>query len=188
MWTVIVVAILLFLIVQNFYVDHHCAKSYDKVDFPENKTVFFTVKEQQFTIRKKGFDILLESLKLWKYDEKKNIVYLREKSLMPTKYTPLLVIYDKGYDSFKKQENIIPISSFPFSLKDTGTSFQVNRVEKNGKVYFEYRDKKLSLESGETYRLVYFEKFQLKMVTIKNYGLFDIKQFKELKNELDKQK
>lgn len=186
-WTVIVIAVLLFLIGQNVFVDHHYAQQQNTKDFPENKTVFFTVKEHQFSIRKKGFETLLDSLKLWEYDKKKDIVYLREESLMPTQYTPLLVIYDKGYDSFEKQENIVPISSFPFSLKNAGTSFQVNHVDEDGKVYFQYLDKELSLDSGDTYRLPYFDGMQLKMVTIQNHGLFDTKQFKVLKKEMDKQ-
>lgn len=181
LWTVISIAVLLFLIIQMIYVDHPADKKSNQVDFPENKTIFFTVKEHQFSIRKKGFDTLVESLKLWGYDKNKDIVYLREESLMPNQYTPLLVIYDKGYDSFEKQENIVPISSFPFSLKNAGSSFQVNQVDKDGKVYFQFRDKELSLKAGDTYRLPYFDGVQLKTVTIQNHGLFDSKQFKAFK-------
>lgn len=188
LWTAIVVAALLFLIVQNVYVDHNYAKEHSKVDFPENKTIFFTVKEHQLSIRKKGFDYLVDSLKLWEYDKKKNIVYLREESLMPTQYTPLLVIYDKGSDTFEKQENIVPISSFPFSLKNSGSTLQVNQVDKDGKVYFQYRDKELSLEPGDSYSLPYFDGFQAKSVTIENHGLFDTKQFKSLKKDIDDEK
>ncbi len=185
-WTVIAAITLLFLSVQIFFVDHRYTKEEKQVEFPENRTIFFTVKESQPSLRKKGFDTLKESLKLWEYDEEKKTVYLREISLMPTKYTPLLVIYDNGYDSYEKQENIVPISSFPFSLKDSGTSLQINQINKSGKVYFQYRDKELSLEPGEVYRLPYFDGFRLKLVTIKNHGLFKTKQFKVLENELDK--
>jgi len=178
LWTIIVVVGLLFLIIQSFYVDHNYAKTQNIADFPINKTIFFTVKEHQFTIHKKGFDSLNESLKLWEYDKKDNNVYLREEALMPTQYTPLMVIYDRGEDTYEKQENMVPVSSFPFSFKNAGTSLQVNQVDKNGKVYFQYQDKELSLNSGDTYRLPYFDGYRLKMVTIKNHGLFSSKQFR----------
>jgi len=178
LWTVVVAVGLLFLIIQSFYIDHNYAETQNKADFPINKTIFFTVKEHQFTLRKKGFDSLNESLKLWEYDKKENNVYLREETLMPTQFTPLMVIYDRGQDTFEKQENMIPVSSFPFSFKNAGTSLQINQVDKNGKVYFQYQDKELSLEAGDTYRLPYFDGFRLKMVTIKNHGLFDSKQFR----------
>ncbi|MED2737432.1 hypothetical protein [Bacillus toyonensis] len=182
LWTVIASLLILFLIHQNMYVDHSFSKGHTKTDIPDTKTVFFTVKEHQFTMQKKGFDSLFESLKLWEYDEDKETVYLREESLLPTKYTPLMVIFDKGNDSFEKQENILPISSFPFSLKDSGSSFQVNHVDKDGTVYFQYRDKELSVAEGETYRLLWMQGFRLKMTTIENHGLFDKKQFKVLKS------
>lgn len=185
LWSAIIVVALLFLIVQNLYVDHHYSREHSPKNFPENKTIFFTVKEHQFTFRKRGFDTLLDSLKLWKYDKKTDTVYLREESLMPSKYTPLLVIYDKGYDSYEKQENIVPISSFPFSLKNSGSSLQINQVDKDGTVYFKYLDKDLSLKAGKTYNLPYFDGFQLKWVTIKNHGLFDTKQFKTFKKDID---
>lgn len=191
LWTIVAAIIILFLIIQNSYVDHDYPKDQNQKDFPENRTIFLTVKEHQFTIRKRGFDSLNDSLKLWEFNKDDNNVYLREESLMPTQYTPLMVIYDKGQDTFEKQENMVPISSFPFSFKNAGTSFQVNQVTKNGKVYFKYLDKELSLKSGQSYTLPYLDGITLKLVTIKNHGMFASKQFRvqkqgEFKKKIDK--
>lgn len=178
LWSFLVAVLLLFIGSQLIYVDHNYAEKTDKKSFPEEKTIFFTVKESQLSFRTSSLDYITDTLKLWEYDKDKNKVYLREESMLPNTNTPLLVIYDQTTSSYEKQENIVPISTFPFSLEDTGTSLQINQIEKDGKVYFQYRGKELSLEPGETYRLPYFEGYRLKMATIENHGLFKTSQFK----------
>ena len=71
-WTVLVLVGLLYLTIQLFYVEHDFPKSFNASEFPEKQTVFFTVKEQNLTVKTSGFETLVDRVKLWEYDKIKD--------------------------------------------------------------------------------------------------------------------
>lgn len=186
LWTVALAIVILVTLNQLRFVDHSKQIGADK-NLDENKTVFMTINESSPSIKKSGFSGLQESLKMWNFDKEKEIVYIKEKSLIPTENTPLLIIQNKGNDKYSYNQNIMPINTFPFSMENKGSSIVVKAIKKDGTVTFTYHDKQLALKQGQKYTEFFIEGYKVKKVTIRNYGQYEQKQFKQLKKQDKKQ-
>jgi hypothetical protein len=186
--------VLLFLslfLYQNSFVSHHKSQKVFENPLKEDETIFVSIKDHNFSLRKKGFDSLTESLRFWNYDNKTGNVFLKEQSLLPSEFTPLVFVYDRGNDSFEKQENVLPISTFPYFIYQNNFELEIIDIDKEGTLYFHFQDKKLSLEKGQTYKTLFLDGLKVRSISIENFGLKKLNQFKlfpEVEAEIRKEK
>lgn len=189
-WVVIFLLVIGYFLYQSNFIEHYEDKKEFINPLKEKETIFLSITDHNFSLRKKGFDQLTDSLKFWEYDTKNDTIYLKEQTLLPSEFTPLVVVYDRGNDSFEKQENVLPISTFPYSIYQNDFGIEISHFDKNGKLYFSLLDKKLSLEPGKSYQTIFFQGFKLRSIKIKNFGVKHIDNFKlfpEIEKELKEQ-
>lgn len=194
LWLLLFLAIVCVFLFQHFYTwsdGAHAAK--EERSLPEGRAVFLTFEETSFGTKKRGFDPLFTSLESYRYDKKEQLVWLkpvesgssvREGGTRPTQLpqsgTQVMAIYDKGFDSFQKKEDVLPVSAFPYRyLQNEALFFEIRSIDKDGNVYLTFRGKRLKLEPHRFYPDVWFEGLRMKTMIIKNHGVFRHDQFKE---------
>ena len=190
-WMILLLVFLSLFLYQNSFVSHHKAQKVFENPLKEDETIFVSIKDHNFSLRKKGFDSLTERLRFWDYDNKTGNVFLKEPSLMPSKYTPLVFVYDRGNDSFEKQENVLPISSFPYFIYQNNFELEVIDIDKEGTLYFHFQDKEMSLEKGQIYKTTFLDGLKVRTISIENFGLKKLNQFKlfpEVEAEMKREK
>lgn len=193
-WLVAFIAFSVLLLFQSFYTwSNDESVSADAVSLPENKTIFLTFEETSFGTKKRGFDTLFNSLETYQYDKEKGIVWIKpvetasklneggtKATQLPRSNTQVMAIYDKGFDSFQKREDILSISTFPYEyLQNDEPFFEVRSIDREGNAYLTFRGKRLKLDANSSYPAVWFEGLRLKSMIIKNHGILDHSQFKE---------
>lgn len=145
----------------------------------EDKTVFLIFEDKHYGTRRSGFNSLLESLEMWSFDETAKEVKIKYESLLPTDTTQLMIVYDRGYDSFEKHADVLSLSTFPYEYHyKEEPLFKIYSIDMNGNVYLEYKQKRILLSSGESYHTIEFNDFKLTQTTISNKGIYDKEQFK----------
>lgn len=179
-----VVALLLFasyMFYQQTYVSYFDPSVFkdSNVSIHKNKTLLLTAEEKNVTFQKRGFDSLVSNLKFWEFNESEDVIYLRGENLLPTEDTSLLFIYNRGVNSYQSQENIIPISIFPYSVNQNDTTFDIYNIDENGTVFLSIQGKNIELEVGKSYYSVWLDGFQPRNIKVENFGLFDRKKFKD---------
>lgn len=177
-WFVSFAAILIVLLYQNSFVEHHEVKGAFENPLKEDETIFISIKDHNFSFRKKGFDPLTDSLKFWDYNEKNGEIFLKEQSLLPSEFTPVVFVYDRGNDNFEKQENVLPISTFPYFIHQNSFEIEIIDISKEGEMFFRSQDKELSLKAGQTYKTVFLDGLKIRSITIENFGIKKLDQFR----------
>jgi hypothetical protein len=180
-----------YLLYQTKYISHHPSPSDFINPLKENEVIFVSVKDHNFSIRKKSFDPLTDSLRFWELNEKTDTVFLKEPSLLPTEFTPLVIVYDRGNGSFEKQENVLPISTFPYAIYQNNVELEVLDIDKDGTLFFQFDDKQLSVKPGESYQTFFLDGVKLRNISIENFGIKRVNQFKlfpEVERELKREK
>jgi hypothetical protein len=176
---------------QNSFVSHHKGQKVFENPLKEDETIFVSIKDHNFSLRKKGFAPLTDSLRFWAYDNKTGKIFLKEQSLMPSEFTPLVFAYDRGNDSFEKQENVLPISTFPYFIYQNNFELEIIDIDKEGTLYFHFQDKELSLEKGQVYKTIFLDGIKVRSISIENFGIKKLNQFKlfpEVEAELKRDK
>jgi hypothetical protein len=190
-WISVLLILVGYLLYQTKYISHHPSPNDFVNPLNEKEVIFVSVKDHNLSFRNKGFDPLTDSLRFWELNEKDNTVFLKEPSLLPTEFTPLVVVYDRGNGSFEKQENVLPISTFPYAIYQNNVELDILDIGKDGTLFFRFDDKQLSIETGETYQTFFFDGFKLRNISIENFGIKRVSQFKlfpEVEKELRREK
>lgn len=172
------------------YFFYHAMFSWDEPDKSEatsdsinkNEVVFVIIKEHHYGSKKGGFDSLIESLQSWEFNKRQNEVYFKSKSLLPSNRpnTKVVVIYDRGFDSFERYSEVLAISSFPYKyhFKDKPL-LTIFGVGDNGTVFMDYKGKKIKLNPEDVSPPEWsIESYKWVKTEITNYGIFNKNQFK----------
>lgn len=163
----------------------------------EDDVIFVVIEESFLGQKDKGFKSLKENLESFKFDEKEGLVYFKHKNHLPYyiqendgskdyqfSNTKIIVVYDKGKDSFERYTEVVSLSTFPYTYySDNKKLFTVEGINSDGTVFLNFNEKTIKLSKDDKYSDMAFEDFQLNRTSIKNYGIFNKKQFKELKTE-----
>ncbi|MFP3725675.1 hypothetical protein U8V72_10785 [Priestia filamentosa] len=179
-WTILLVVFFFYLLYQSTFAwnEEVTTPETTTTQLPENKTAFIVVKDKHFGVRRSGISSVQKSLEMWKFDEKREQVILKHENLLPTEKTQMMVLYDRGYDSFAHHSEVLPLVNFPYEHYYNGEEiFEVHGVKKDGEVYLTYKNKRIHLAPGESYHAVSSEGYKVTWTTIKNYGLYDKSQF-----------
>lgn len=179
-WTVILGIFFVYLFYQTTFAwDEKTKEPELSAATLENKTAFVMISEvNNFGIDNSGIKKLQDSLEMWSFDKKREKVLLRHRSLIPDAKTQMMVIYDRGYESFERYSEVLPLLRFPYKhyFKEKEV-FSVEAVGEAGDVYLSYKNQRVHLKPGDSYRVPSIEGYRPKMTTIKNYGLYEKKQF-----------
>ncbi|MCU7666921.1 hypothetical protein [Bacillus thuringiensis] len=179
-WTILLVIFFFYLLYQSTFAwnEEVTAPETTTTQLPENKTAFIVIKDTHYGVRRSGISSVQKSLELWKFDEKNEQVLLKHKNLLPTEKTQMMVLYDRGYDSFAHHSDVLSLVNFPYEHFYNGEEiFEVHGVKKDGEVYLTYKNKRIHLAPGESYHTVSSEGYKVTWTTIENYGLYDKSQF-----------
>lgn len=202
------VAVLLFMIGYFVYQTSYSWEEKSEVSASNKLTsneevIFLVIKEEYSGAKKSGFDSLSDSLKTWEFDKRHKKLYLKYKKLLPyvkvenenkdevTIYdqTKVMILYDRGFDSFESYSEVLSVASFPYEYHFNGEPLiTVHSIETDGTVYLEFKGKKIQLKPGEDYPDVSVKGFQLSRTNIENQGVYKKDQFvpfdeKENKNK-----
>lgn len=186
-WTLLIVVFVVYSVYQSAFIWNEKVVVSEEVDskvIPEEKTVFLKIIDSHYGVQDNSIKKVKESLEMWSYDEKKEKIYVKHPTLLPNKKTQMMVIYDRGYDSFEHHSNVLSLMRFPFEhYYEDKMIFNIRGVGENGEVYMLYKNKKIQLEPGDSYWAFSSDGFKLTKTTIKNYGLYDKKQFTTMQTE-----
>lgn len=155
-----------------------------KSEVKKDKVLFVTITEHRFGSKGSGMDSIDNKLSNYSFDEDKEIVKLKNEVQLPKKgKTKVVVIYDRGFESFEKHSEVLPISDFPFqySLNDQ-PYFNVQNVDEDGNVYFTFKDKKVKVNLHKTYTDISINE----RVVIKNHGYYKLDQFQLMEKKKKK--
>lgn len=180
-WTILLVLFLVFLIYQSAFSwnDKAPLQKAEIEELESDETVFMTIKNKHYFVQNSSMQSIREALEMWSFDEDRGRVELKHSSLMPTDKTKMMLIYDRGYNSFERDSSVLSLINFPYNHYFEGEKmFVVTGVSAKGDVYMSYGDKKIHLKPGETYWTYSTEGYKLTKTTIENYGLYDKDQFK----------
>lgn len=197
LWLIALIGMTLFFTFQLFYTWQTTDSDPSHPSMlPNGKTLFLTFEETNFGTRKRGFDTLFDKLETYRYEKDTDTVWIKpvqtaavkeggsKPSQLPRSNTQVMAIYDKGFDSFQKREDILPIASFPYEYQEKGEDFfEIRSVDKDGNAYLTFRGKRLKLDPGSRYPAIWFDGLRLKMMVIHNHGVMDHDQFKEMNEE-----
>lgn len=161
-------------------------------ELKNNENVIFLVVEDKFSSAKaNSFASLSNSLKTWEFDKKKQKMYVKYEKLLPYYYsgegskkeiiydkTKVMVLYDRGFDSFERYSEVLSVATFPYEYYFKGNPLvSINGIDKDGTVFIEYKGKRLKLGPNNDYSSHSISGFQLSKTVIKNYGIYQKNQF-----------
>lgn len=163
----------------------------DKALTNKEEVVFIVIKEEYAGVKKNGFDSLSTSLKTWEFDKRERKLYLKyQKSLPYTTVgtghnkemvydkTKVMILYDRGFDSFERYSEVLSVASLPYQYFFNGEPLiTVNNVDAEGTVFLEYKGKQIQLKAEENYPEVTFKGFKLSRTEIQNHGIYKKNQF-----------
>lgn len=179
-WSVILSIFFLYLLYQTTYAwDELVDRPEAETKISEEKTAFIMISDfNNFGLESSGIKSLQESLEMWSFDKKREKVLIKHKNLLPKLKTQMMIIYDKGYTSFEKHSEVLSLLRFPYTyFYKEEPIFTIEGINENGEVYLSYRSQRIYLKPGEAYHIPSFEGFRPTITRIKNYGLYDKKQF-----------
>lgn len=190
LWTIAVVVFFGYLMYQSAFAWNEKLVINEEVksaSLANDKTIFLMINDTHYGVQKNGIKKVKESLEMWSFDKKKEKVYVKHPTLLPHDKTQMMVIYDRGYDSFEHHSDVLSLIKFPFEhYYQDNLIFNIQGIGKKGEVYMTYKNKKIQLKPGESYWSFSSDGFKLTKTTIKNYGLYDKKQFTTMQTEEEK--
>lgn len=188
-WLVILILFFIYLLYQSAFAWNEQVSMPDAGDsIPKDKTAFVIVKDTHLFVQSSGIKAVEDSLEMWNYDKKQEKVILKHENLLPQSNTQMMLIYDKGHDSFERHTEVLSLLKFPYEhYYKKENIFSVNGVAKNGDIYMTYKNQRVHLAPGEKYRTFSTEGYKFTITTIENYGLYDKNQFM-LKETMEKEK
>lgn len=180
-WIVALAFLTCYLLYQLLFVWESDFDEYtDEAIIPEDQVVFLTVSEKFYGVKKGSFNYLLDSLETWKFDRKKEEVSLKFDSQLPKSNTQVMVIYDRGFNSFEKYSEVFSINSFPYLYYfNSEPMMTVYQITEDGVIYLNFEGKKVKLKPNESHHTWSFEGFQLSKIKVTNQGLYKKDQFKK---------
>lgn len=202
-WVTILILIIGYLLYQSSFSWGTATEvTSDEALSNNEEVVFIVIKEEYAGVKKNGFDSLSTSLKTWEFDKKAQKLYLKyQKSLPYTTVgtghnkeliydkTKVMILYDRGFDSFERYSEVLPVASLPYQYFFNGEPLiTVNNVNSEGTVFLEYKGKQIQLKSEENYPEVSFKGFKLSRTEIQNHGLYKKNQFLPFETEEKKDK
>jgi hypothetical protein len=180
-WRIGLVLLLLYLLYQNkFSWSNDFNQIVDSVELQSKQVVLLSIKEHKFGVSRTPFASLTAGLKIYEYDKKAKIVTVKFDTLLPQKKTKIMVLYDRGFDSFEKTSEVFSVSTFPYAYDfQEKRLVSLNHVNEDGTLFLTYKDRKIRLKPNEEYWDWTLDNgFQIKVTIVKNNGIFDKTQFK----------
>jgi hypothetical protein len=177
-WTYALILGIVYYVYQSSF-GYTAVKGKEAMD--PNQVVFVTIEEQRYGVQKAGFDSLYKELEVWKYHKKSGEVDLKFKANQPQPgdRTKVMLIYDRGFDSFQRFAQVTPITSFPYQYDYEEKPFvNIESYNDSGTIYIDYRGKKIKLESGKTYYAWNIKDRTLVKTVLTNHGIMDKAKFK----------
>lgn len=198
-WVVFLVLVVNYFIYQNSFSWSHSDEKEATNTLKSNEDVIFIVVEEDYSgVKGNEFDSLSESLQTWAFDERHKKFYLKYEKLLPyvktgeeTYYdnTKVILLYDRGFDSFERYSEVVSIATFPYKYYFNKKPFiAITSIDEDGTVFLEYKDKRIQLKPEERYSTRAVNGFQLSKTTIKNHGVYKKDQFLPFKEAKEKAK
>lgn len=196
-WVVFLLLVVNYFIYQNSFSWNQEDENKATNRLKSNEEVIFIVVEEDYSgTQGSDFDSLSESLRTWEFDERHKKLYLKYEKLLPytktgeeTYYdnTKVILLYDRGFDSFERYSEVLSIATFPYKYYFNGKPFiTVRSIDEDGTVFLEYKDKRIQLKPQDDYSTRAINGFQLSKTKIKNHGIYKKDQFLPFKDETKK--
>lgn len=193
-WVVFLVLVVNYFIYQNSFSWNQQDENNASNTLKNNEEVIFIVVEEEYSgVRGSEFDSLSDSLRTWEFDERHKKLYVKYEKLLPytkvgeeTYYdnTKVILLYDRGFDSFERYSEVMSIATFPYQYYFNGKPFiTIRSIDEDGTVFLEYKDKRIQLKPQEGYSARALNGFQLSKTKIKNHGIYKKDQFLPFKEE-----
>lgn len=188
-WFTILLGVLLYLIYQYSFVIPSLSAQPLNNEVPKGKAVFLLIKENRYGTHHSGFSSLNEELQTWK--EEKGKILFRYPSMLPPSAAKVVVIYDRGLDSFESYSVPFSVSSLPYVYYFQDKEFlTINRVSGDGTVELIFNGKRLLISPQDDYPTWSYDRLQVVQTEIRNIGLIPLSTFDlypEVKKELEKE-
>lgn len=153
----------------------------DNSTIDENATAFVVIEEKTVPSKNSSLEPLLKGLEMWKYNEDENEVLFKFDTLLPTSKSKVMVVYDRGFESFERRADVFSVNNFPYDYYvEDQPLISVYDADSDGTVYLEYEGKRIKLAPNDTYRTAELKGFKLSFISIHNHGLLQKEQFKSL--------
>lgn len=193
-WVVFLVLIVNYFIYQNSFSWNQADEKHATNTLKNNEDVIFIVVEENYSgVKGSEFDSLSDSLQTWAFDERHKKFYLKYEKLLPyvkvgeeTYYdnTKVILLYDRGFDSFERYSEVVSIATFPYKYYFNGKPFiAITSIDADGTVFLEYKEKRIQLKPEERYSTRAVNGFQLSKTSIKNHGIYKKDQFLPFEDE-----
>lgn len=187
-WVVFLLLVVNYFIYQNSFSWNQQDENNATNQLKNNEDVIFIVVEEDYSGSKgSDFDSLSESLRTWEFDERHKKLYVKYEKLLPyvkdgdaTYYdnTKVILLYDRGFDSFERYSEVVSVATFPYNYYFNGKPFiSIRSIDEDGTVFLEYKDKRIQLKPEEDYSTRALNGFQLSKTNIKNHGIYKKDQF-----------
>lgn len=182
-WLLTLIVVLSFLFYQLTFTWDANEESLGKGTTVDNDSVvLITISEKHFGDKKKSFDSLLNSLQTWAIDERKKEVSLKFEAQLPKTSTKAVIVYEKGSDSFERYSEVLNISTLPYHYYfNKQPLVTIHQIDSKGRVFLEYKGKRVRLTAGESYPEWSFEGYRMVSTTIQNRGLYKKDHFHPFK-------
>lgn len=180
-WTIFLVILFIYFVYHVlFFWNQDFSTEHKEKNLPTDQVSFMLIQEKTYGLRRPSFGgPLLNSLKVWDYNEDKNQVYFRFESLLPTEKSKVMVVYDRGFESFEKHAEVFSVNSFPYRYNFKSQPFiSISGMDKDGTLYVDFKGTKIKLEPGDSTRKWSFDGFQMSSIKITNNGLYKKENFK----------
>lgn len=156
---------------------------------PEKKVAFILIKENRYGANKTSFNSLTEHLKTWGFNEEKERIDVKFESMLPSEDSKVVVIYDRGFDSFERYSDLFFVRSFPYEYYFKNQPLiSVKGVSSDGSVDLVYNGKRISLDPEQSYPEYDVSNFQFIHTEITNFGFFNHDQFHLMKKDKKEEK
>lgn len=175
-WVFLTLMLFIYLIYQSSF-------TWYKVEGETKKdnedVVLITIQEKRYGMVKRTFESLEEKLKTWELNRENKEVKFKYISQLPGEETKVVMIYDRGYDSFERFAKVLNVYTIPSQYKfDNKPFISIESVNENGDVYLVFEGKKIKIERGEKYRDWKIEDYWLTKTVIENNGIYKKEDFK----------
>lgn len=203
-WVIVLALFVIYLLYQLTF-----SYSTDEVDVVANNeltkeedVIFVVIDESYIGKKDKGFKSLDENLNSFDFNKKEGKIYFKYKNQLPYytqdndgteektySNTKIIVVFDKGKDSFEHYTEVVSLSTFPYAYYlDNEKIFSVEGINSDGTVFMSFKDKTIKLTPDGSYSDFAFQNFQLTKAKIKNYGIMSKDNFIQLKTDNEIQK
>lgn len=192
-WVVLLVVIIGYFLYQSSFSWEKKAEVSATNTLKSKEDVIFIVIEESYSgVKNSGFDSLSESLQTWDFNKRTKKLSVKYENLLPYTMgedengnevlnydqTKVIILYDRGFDSFERYSEVLSVASFPFVYHFKDEPFvTIHSIEEDGTVFLEFKGKQIQLKQGEDYPDMSVKGFQLVRTKIENQGIYKKNQF-----------